>query len=69
MSLAGNSGKGTSAARAALPNPISVLSMFVCPNNGVAASVGIFTCTQMLMYAIAHGECGDTVRESEPIVG
>ena len=32
-------GKGTAAARAALPIPISVCSIFVCPNNGMAASV------------------------------
>ena len=29
----------TAAARAALPSSISVCRIFVCPNNGVAASV------------------------------
>ena len=27
-------------------------------------SLGLFTCTQMLMHAIAHGGCTDTVRQS-----
>ena len=31
--------KATAAARAALPIPISVWSIFVCPNNDMAASV------------------------------
>ena len=65
--------------RAALPIPISVCSIqeqrypflsvyavfSLCPNNGMAASVGdFFTCPQMLMNAIAHEDCTDTVRES-----
>ena len=29
---------------------------------------GFLTCTQMLMYAIAHGGCADTGRESAPEV-
>ena len=38
---------------------------FVCPHNGVAASVWDFlTCAQMLMHAITHGGCTDTVRVS-----
>jgi len=32
-------GKATAADRAALPIPTSVCSVFVCPNNGMAASV------------------------------
>ena len=31
--------QGTAAARAALPIPISVCSIFVCVNNGMATSV------------------------------
>ena len=31
--------QGAAAARAALPIPISVCSIFVCPNNGMATSV------------------------------
>ena len=31
--------KTSAAARAALPVPTSVCSVFVCPNNGMAASV------------------------------
>ena len=30
--------------------------------------LGFLTCAQMLMHAIAHGGCTDTVRESEPQV-
>ena len=30
---------GTAAARIALPQPISVCSIFVCPNNGVTAKI------------------------------
>ena len=52
------------ATRAALPIPINVCSMFVCLNNGTAASFLFLTCTRMLMHAIAHGGCMDTVRES-----
>ena len=43
----------------------SVCSIFLCPDNGVAAIVLDFlTCAQMLMHAIAHGDRTDTVRES-----
>ena len=46
LSLAGNSGRltreGTAAAKAALLIPISVCSISVCPNNGMAASVRIY---------------------------
>ena len=58
-------GYGTAAARAALPIRISVCSIFVCPNSGMAASVlGFLTCAQKLLQTIAHGGCTDTVRES-----
>ena len=40
-------------------------AVFLCPDNGTAASAWDFlTCAQMLMHAIAHGGCTDTVRES-----
>ena len=46
LSLAGNRvalpGQGTAAARAALPSPIRVCSIFVCPDNGMAACVPDF---------------------------
>ena len=44
LSLAGNSGHLTwvAAARAALPIPISVCNIFVCPNSGMGASVWDF---------------------------
>ena len=51
-----------------------VCSIFVCPNNGMGASVwdyrvpvfGIFhPCAQMLMHATAHKDCADTVSESD----
>ena len=32
----------------------------MCPSQ----CVGFVTCAQMLMYAIAHGGCADTVRQS-----
>ena len=35
-------GQGTAAARAALPIPISACSIFLCPDNGMAASVWDF---------------------------
>ena len=39
-------GRGTAAARAALAIPISVYSIFVCPNNGMAARVwGVYRTT------------------------
>ena len=45
-----NLGKATAAARAALPIPISMCSIFVCPNNGMAASAWDFlTCEQISM--------------------
>ena len=42
-------GKGAAAARAALPIPISVCSSFVCPNNGMAASVWDL-CAQTMVW-------------------
>ena len=46
--------------RAALPIPVSVCSIFVCPNNGMAVSVwDLLAWTQMSMHAIAHGGCTD----------
>ena len=36
----------------------------MCPNNGMFANAWDLTCAQMLMRAIAHGRCVDTVRES-----
>ena len=46
----------TAAARAALPIPMGMCSIFVCPNNGIDASVWEFVNvpTQMLMHATAH---------------
>ena len=37
--------------------PLDVCSIFVCPNNGMAASVWDFslTCPQMLIHVIVHG--------------
>ena len=58
-------GKVTAAARAALPSPISMCSISVCPTNGTAASVlGIVTCGQMFIHATVHGGCTDTITES-----
>ena len=58
--------KDTVATRAALSALISVCSIFMCSNNGMAASVGIFlTCVQMLMHAVARRGCTNTtVRKS-----
>ena len=46
LSHVGNSGLlhgyGTAAARAALPVPATVCSIFMCPNTGMAASIGFF---------------------------
>ena len=42
---------------------------FLCPYNGMAASVGILTCAQVLMHAIAHKDWHtSTVKESALIV-
>ena len=55
--------QGAAATRAALPIPISVCCISMCPNNGMAASVcGFLTHTQMLSHA--HRGCTNTVRES-----
>ena len=71
MSLAGNSGRPTwvrhsSRKSSATHSCQCVYYFFVCPNNGIRGCqrLGFLTCTQMLMHAIAHGGCADTVRES-----
>ena len=43
--------------------PNSVCGIFECRANSGCQSVGFLTCTQMLMHAIAHGGCTNTVRE------
>ena len=53
----------TAAARAALPIP-TVCTVFLCPHNSMAASVGFLTCTQMLVHATAHWGCTNTVHKS-----
>ena len=58
-------GYGTAAARAALPIPISVDSIFVCSDNGMAPSVWDFlTYAQIVFMRLHTGDCADTVRES-----
>ena len=61
------------AARAALPIPTSVCSSFVCRKEREQKKkrkrygrqcLGFLTFQQMLMHAIAHCGCRDTVRES-----
>ena len=43
--------------------------MLVRLNNGMAASVWDFlTCAQMLMYAIAHGGCTDTLNKGSSLL-
>ena len=72
LSLAGNSGRLTrerqTVARAALPTVTSECGVFSCVsiNNNVANFFFFFFLTraQMLMHAIAHWGCADTVRES-----
>ena len=49
-------GQGTAATRAALPIPVSVCSIFMCPNNGMADSIGDFLmCMDMLIRAMHTG--------------
>ena len=49
------------AARASLPVPVSVCSIYECPNNGMVASVwGFLSCMQMLRRAVAQVGCTDT---------
>ena len=49
-------GYGTAAARAALPIPISVCSIFCVFKQWYGCQcVGFLTCAQMLMHVIAHG--------------
>ena len=58
-------GKATTAARAALPIPNSACGIFVCPNKRYGCQcLGSLTCAQMLVHAIAHEGCTDTVGES-----
>ena len=71
LSFAGNSGRLTrerqTVARAALPTVTSECGVFSCVsiNNNVANVFCFFlTRAQMLMHAIAHWGCADTVRES-----
>ena len=53
------------AARAALPIPNSAhVIFFVSKQRYGCQCLGSLTCAQMLMHAIAHGGCTDTVRES-----
>ena len=63
-------GYGAAAARAELPIPISVCHIFVHPNSGMAASAS--DCfelrSQVLVHAIVHRGCTNTVGESAPIV-
>ena len=47
-------GKAIAATQAMLPILTRACSIFMCPNNGMVASVGILTSTQMLMHATAH---------------
>ena len=54
-------GKATAAARAALPIANSVCGIL---GSKQSQCLGSLTCTQMLMYVIAHGGCMDTIRES-----
>ena len=72
LSLAGNSGRLTRVIRqssrkssAIYPLLLVCAAFCVCSINGMAARVWEFlTCAQVLMHAIAHGGCTDTVRES-----
>ena len=42
--------KDTAAARAALPIPASVCSIFVCSDNDMAANVWVFLCVQTMTW-------------------
>ena len=72
LSLAGNSGGLTRVIRqssrkssAIYPLLLVCAAFCVCSINGMAARVWeVLTCAQVLMHAIAHGGCTDTVRES-----
>ena len=58
-------GMATAAERTALSVPNSACSIFVYPNEGCGCQcLGSLTCAQMLMHAIAHEGCTDSVRES-----
>ena len=58
-------GKATAAARAALPIPNSACGIFACPDKRYGCQcLESLTSAQMLMPAIAHEGCTDTVKES-----
>ena len=58
-------GKAAAAAGAALPIPNSAYGIFVCPKERYGCQcLGSLTCAQVLVQAIAHGGCTDTVGES-----
>ena len=54
----------TAATREALPSPISVCSIFASKQWYGWQCLGILTCAQMLLHAVEHGGCMDTVTES-----
>ena len=61
-----NLGKATAATTAVLPIPISVCSITVCPNNGMAASVWDFSCAHTCGCIRLHKwSCINTGREYE----
>ena len=57
-------GWGTAAPRVAPPIPTSVCRIFVSKHWDGCRCLGFVTCTYMFMYAIAHGGCTTTTRES-----
>ena len=63
-------GYNTAATRAALPIPIIACRIFMCPNNGVAASVWDFSCVCRCEWLLGGwgggggGGCMSNVRES-----
>ena len=58
-------GKATAAARTALPISYQCVQYFpVSKQWRDCQCLGVLTCAQMLMHAIAHEGCTDTVRES-----
>ena len=72
LSLVGNSGRLTWVIKAHLPQEqlgsrfLSLCVQYFCVSKQLHGSqcLGLSTCAQMLMYAIARGGCTDTVRES-----
>ena len=56
-------GYSTAAARAVLPIPTSVCSIFCVSKQQYGCQcLGFLVCTQMLMHAMAHGLCGHLKR-------